>query len=155
MLAIRNWQDKPAATKFSAARKGIMNYEGRIMKGICRAQLVRTYAGLGIRELGTRERVALAVHQGVASLRKFPQRGRTGRKLETRELVFPDLPLLAVYRIRKDVIEIIRILHSAQDWQYCGLAPKFLHGAQRVLLVSWHSSLFPPSPTRLPHHRPS
>jgi plasmid stabilization system protein ParE len=61
-------------------------------------------------------RVALAIFQGVDSLSQFPQRGRPGRKLKTRELVFPDLPLLAVYRIREDVIEIIRILHGAQDW---------------------------------------
>ena len=51
-------------------------------------------------------RVALTIYQGVSSLTQFPQRGRLGRKPATRELVFPGLPFLAVYRI----------LHGAQNW---------------------------------------
>jgi toxin ParE1/3/4 len=61
-------------------------------------------------------RVALTIHQGVGSLTQFPYRGRPGRKVDTRELVFPGLPFLAVYRIRAEVIEINRILHGAQKW---------------------------------------
>lgn len=61
-------------------------------------------------------RVAVAIYQGVSSLAQYPQRGRPGRKLNTRELVFPGLPFLAVYRIREEVIEINRILHGAQRW---------------------------------------
>ena len=61
-------------------------------------------------------RVALAIYQGVDSLTQFPHRGRPGRKANTRELVFAGLPFLAVYRVRKDVIEINRILHGAQNW---------------------------------------
>jgi toxin ParE1/3/4 len=61
-------------------------------------------------------RVALRIHEGVGSLTLFPRRGRSGRKPNTRELVFPGLPFLAVYRIREDVIEISRILHGAQRW---------------------------------------
>jgi len=61
-------------------------------------------------------RVALAIYEGVSSLTQFPQRGRPGRKPNTRELVFPNLPFLAVYRIREEAIEIQRILHGAQRW---------------------------------------
>ncbi|HXJ94446.1 MAG TPA: type II toxin-antitoxin system RelE/ParE family toxin [Terriglobia bacterium] len=50
------------------------------------------------------------------SLTRFPRRGRAGRKLNTRELVFPGLPFLAVYRTREDVIEINRTLRGAQNW---------------------------------------
>jgi plasmid stabilization system protein ParE len=64
----------------------------------------------------TARRVALTIYQGVGSLAQFPHRGRPGRKLNTRELVFPGLPFLAVYRRREDVIEINRILHGAQNW---------------------------------------
>ena len=59
---------------------------------------------------------ALRIHDSVASLPQFPQRGRVGRKVGTRELVLPDLPFLAIYRIRVDSIEVIRILHGAQRW---------------------------------------
>ena len=61
-------------------------------------------------------RMALTIYQGVSSLTQFPHRGRPGHKLGTRELVFPGMPFLAVYRIRAEVIEINRILHGAQKW---------------------------------------
>jgi len=61
-------------------------------------------------------RVALTIYEGVSSLSRFPHRGRPGRKVGTRELVFRSLPFLAIYRIREDVIEINRILHGAQNW---------------------------------------
>jgi len=61
-------------------------------------------------------RVAPTIYERVASLAQFPHRGRAGRRQGTRELVLPSLPFLAVYRIRGDVIEILRILHGAQNW---------------------------------------
>jgi toxin ParE1/3/4 len=59
-------------------------------------------------------KVALRIYEGVGTLSQFPRRGREGRKPGTRELVFPGLPFLAIYRVREDVIEINRILHGAQ-----------------------------------------
>lgn len=61
-------------------------------------------------------RVALSIHRQIDLLSNFPAYGRIGRKLDTRELVFSGLPYLAVYRIRENSIEIVRILHGAQDW---------------------------------------
>ena len=62
-------------------------------------------------------RVALTIYEGVSSLTQFPYRGRPGRKLNTREIVFTGLPFMAVYRVREDVIEVTRILHGAQNWR--------------------------------------
>jgi toxin ParE1/3/4 len=59
---------------------------------------------------------ALRMHQGIGSLAEFPRLGRPGRKPGTRELVFSALPFLAIYRVREEVVEIIRILHGAQRW---------------------------------------
>lgn len=61
-------------------------------------------------------RLALSIHRRIEILAKFPEHGRTGRKPDTRELVFSGLPYLAVYRIREDTVEILRILHGAQIW---------------------------------------
>ena len=61
-------------------------------------------------------RVALAIYQRVDSLAQFPHSGRRGRRSNTRELVFPDLPYVVVYRVREDVVEINRILHASQNW---------------------------------------
>jgi toxin ParE1/3/4 len=60
--------------------------------------------------------VALSIHRRIDLLGEFPEYGRTGRKPDTRELVFSGLPYLAVYRIHKNAVEILRILHGAQDW---------------------------------------
>jgi plasmid stabilization system protein ParE len=64
----------------------------------------------------TARRVALSIYERIGVLTKFPECGRTGRQPETRELVFTGLPYLAVYRLRGDSAEILRILHGAQDW---------------------------------------
>ncbi len=61
-------------------------------------------------------KVALRIYEGTDGLVPFPYRGRPGRKSGTRELIFPGLPFLAIYRVRADAIEINRILHGAQKW---------------------------------------
>jgi toxin ParE1/3/4 len=58
-------------------------------------------------------RIALLIYENVSALVTFPRRGR---KPGTRELVFPVVPFLAVYRVQEDVVEINRILHGAQKW---------------------------------------
>ena len=61
-------------------------------------------------------RVALSIYESINVLAEFPQQGRLGRKSGTRELIFTGLPYLAIYRIRSDVVEILRVLHGAQNW---------------------------------------
>jgi toxin ParE1/3/4 len=61
-------------------------------------------------------RTARTIYQGLAVLRDFPNRGRIGRIEGTRELVFPPLPYIAVYRVKSEAVEVLRIYHTAQDW---------------------------------------
>ncbi|MGD1091348.1 MAG: type II toxin-antitoxin system RelE/ParE family toxin [Bryobacteraceae bacterium] len=61
-------------------------------------------------------RTALAIYESAESLRTLPNRGRTGRVRNTRELMVSGLPLLIIYRIRENSIEIDRVLHGAQKW---------------------------------------
>jgi toxin ParE1/3/4 len=68
------------------------------------------------RSAAAARRVALSIHHSIDLLADFPEYGRTGRKPDTRELVFSGLPYLAVYRIRADAVEILRIFHAAQNW---------------------------------------
>jgi len=60
--------------------------------------------------------VAEIIYDGCEELRRFPYRGRKGRINGTRELVFPGLPYVVVYRIQDPVVEVARIYHGAQDW---------------------------------------
>jgi len=64
----------------------------------------------------TARQVALSIHRQLDVLAQFPECGRTGRKLGTRELVFSGLPYLAVYRLDGEAVKILRILHGAQEW---------------------------------------
>ena len=61
-------------------------------------------------------KVAHTLYDGCGSLGNFPRRGRKGRIEGTRELVFPGLPYIVVYRIQDQNLEILRIYHGAQDW---------------------------------------
>jgi toxin ParE1/3/4 len=42
--------------------------------------------------------------------------GRAGRVLGTRELVIGGLPYIIPYRVRDNVIEILRVLHTSRRW---------------------------------------
>ncbi|MGD0792874.1 MAG: type II toxin-antitoxin system RelE/ParE family toxin [Terriglobales bacterium] len=55
------------------------------------------------------------VYAAVQSLKEWPHRGRVGREEGTRELLFPPLPYIAVYRVKGQSIEVLRIYHGAQD----------------------------------------
>lgn len=55
------------------------------------------------------------LYESIGSLKQFPNLGRPGREAGTRELVFAPLPYVAVYRVREEVVEVLRILHSARD----------------------------------------
>jgi toxin ParE1/3/4 len=54
-------------------------------------------------------------HQ-VALLAEHPEMGRAGRKQGTRELVISRTPFIIVYRVRSERIELLRLLHGAQQW---------------------------------------
>lgn len=62
--------------------------------------------------------VAERVQNQVQQLSTFPEMGRPGRKRGTRELVISRTSLVLVYRLRPKLarLEIIRVLHAAQQW---------------------------------------
>jgi len=60
-------------------------------------------------------RIADTIYQRCADLQLFPNRGRQGRVAGTRELVLAPLPFIAVYRIKTEAVEVVRIYHGAQD----------------------------------------
>jgi len=55
------------------------------------------------------------LYESIRSLKELPRRGRPGREAGTREIRFPPLPYVAVYRVKKQSIEVLRIYHPAQD----------------------------------------
>lgn len=65
-------------------------------------------------------RVGRAIHNAIAQLNTFPNRGRSGRIDGTRELPLASLPFIVVYRVRENAVEIVRVLHGAQRWPTAG-----------------------------------
>jgi addiction module RelE/StbE family toxin len=56
------------------------------------------------------------IHRHVARLSETPRIGRSGRVKGTRELVVPGTPYIVAYRIARDEVRIIRVLHGARRW---------------------------------------
>ncbi len=56
------------------------------------------------------------IRQSVSRLQELPDSGRVGRIAGTRELVVPGLPYILPYRIGKDQIQILAILHGNLLW---------------------------------------
>ena len=51
-----------------------------------------------------------------ASLPPMPNRGRAGRLFGTRELIDPDMPYIVVYRVARESVEVLRVLHTSIRW---------------------------------------
>jgi toxin ParE1/3/4 len=56
------------------------------------------------------------VLESVARLGNNPNIGRPGRVKGTRELVITKTPYIAAYRIKDELVEILRVLHGARKW---------------------------------------
>ena len=62
------------------------------------------------------ERTVAAILSAVEDLKQFPSAGRPGRVSGTRELVVPGTPYIVPYRVRGDVVQLIRVFHAARKW---------------------------------------
>ena len=49
-------------------------------------------------------------------LERYPNAGRQGRVEGTRELVVTGTPFVVYYRLRKDRVEVLSVLHGARKW---------------------------------------
>jgi len=63
------------------------------------------------------EATVRTIYQHVRSLKMFPNRGRPGRRADTRELPLSPLPYVVVYAVKAEFVEILHVYHGAQDWQ--------------------------------------
>jgi addiction module toxin, RelE/StbE family len=61
-------------------------------------------------------RVVERVREAVQKLADHPALGRPGRVSGTRELVVTGTPYIVPYRVRGNVVEILRVQHAARKW---------------------------------------
>ena len=62
------------------------------------------------------ERAYDAITDSVSRLATFPELGRRGRVPDSRELVVPSQPSIVTYRIRRQTVHILAVLHGARKW---------------------------------------
>jgi toxin ParE1/3/4 len=60
--------------------------------------------------------IAQRIRDAVKLLGDYPAAGRAGRVPNTRELVVAGTPYVLPYRVRAESVEILRVLHGAQQW---------------------------------------
>ena len=70
---------------------------------------------LAPRSLSGAQRVIEAILAAALRLQQFPELGRTGQDVRTRELVLPGYPYLLVYRVESSTLIVLRIFHTARD----------------------------------------
>lgn len=64
----------------------------------------------------TSRSVARRIRKAIAGLSRFPEQGRTGRVVGTRELVVPRLPYVIAYEVVGEHVNVLAILHAARQW---------------------------------------
>jgi toxin ParE1/3/4 len=61
-------------------------------------------------------RIAARLRASAKRLAIHPETGRPGRVGSTRELVVSGTPYILPYRIRQGRLEILAVIHGAQEW---------------------------------------
>ena len=72
---------------------------------------------IAARNPGAAAKVAAALHEVAAHLEAHPRLGRRGRLRGTRELVVARFPFIIAYRIKRDRVEVLRVIHGRRDWE--------------------------------------
>jgi plasmid stabilization system protein ParE len=61
-------------------------------------------------------RIALAIRAQVANLAHYPEIGRIGRVVGTRELVIMDTPYIVPYYLKGREVRILAVIHAKRKW---------------------------------------
>ncbi|MGV3551690.1 type II toxin-antitoxin system RelE/ParE family toxin [Rhizobium sp.] len=61
-------------------------------------------------------RIQAQIIRRVALLERFPRSGRIGRQQDSRELVVTGTPYIVIYAVAGDVIQIMHVVHTSQQW---------------------------------------
>lgn len=62
-------------------------------------------------------RVIRAIREGAQALSANPLMGRMGGVAGTRELVLSRYPYLMVYRVKKNGVRVLAVVHTSRHWQ--------------------------------------
>jgi toxin ParE1/3/4 len=80
------------------------------------ADLTEIYRYIATDNPSAAARVVTRIQAAVRLLAGLPHRGRPGRWPGTRELIIPGTPYIVPYRVKGDLVEILRVFHGARRW---------------------------------------
>ena len=81
-----------------------------------REQFVSAYEYIAEENRAAAVRSADQIWESTQLLARHPTAGREGRVAGTRELVISGTPFLVAYRIEKNEVRILAVLHTAREW---------------------------------------
>jgi toxin ParE1/3/4 len=81
-----------------------------------REQFVRAFEYIGEENRAAAARTADQIWESTQRLARHPMAGREGRVAGTRELVISGTPFVVAYRIEKNEVRILAVLHTAREW---------------------------------------
>jgi toxin ParE1/3/4 len=81
-----------------------------------REQFVGAYEYIAEENGAAAARTADQIWESTQLLAHHPMAGRAGRVAGTRELVITGTPFLVAYRIEKNEVRILAVLHAAREW---------------------------------------
>lgn len=81
-----------------------------------REQFVSAYEYIAEENRAAAVRTADQIWESTQLLARHPKAGRDGRVGGTCELVIAGTPFLVAYRIEKNEVRILAVLHAAREW---------------------------------------
>jgi toxin ParE1/3/4 len=79
-------------------------------------QFVAAYEYIGEENRSAAARTADQIWESTRLLERHPLAGRVGRVEGTRELVIRGTPFIVAYRVQKNDVWILAVLHGARKW---------------------------------------
>jgi len=84
--------------------------------GAARANLIAVSEYIAQDNPDASAKTVVAITRAVESLKRFPAAGRPGRVPGTRELVVSGTPYIVPYRVRGNIVEVLRVFHASRKW---------------------------------------
>jgi toxin ParE1/3/4 len=83
---------------------------------IAASDLKATHEYISEDSVTSANKVISRILSSVEMLERYPRLGREGRLEGTRELTISNTPFIVFYRIRRNQVEILGVLHAARKW---------------------------------------
>ena len=81
-----------------------------------REQFVSAYEYIAVENRAAAARTADQIWESTQLLARHPVAGREGRVGGTRELVISGTPFVVAYRIEKNEVHVLAVLHASREW---------------------------------------